>query len=67
MTSNFALNNLLTYRDMRLRGWISFVVACSVGACANVGIAAYLFEHKTYWVASALWDISMYMVRTKYL
>ena len=60
MTSNFALNNVLTYRDMRLRGWrllrgwFSFVVACSVGAFANVGIAAYLFEHKTYWVASAV-------------
>jgi dolichol-phosphate mannosyltransferase len=78
MTSNFALNNLLTYRDMRLRGWrllrgwISFVVACSVGAFANVGIAAYLFEHKTYWVASAVvgvlvgavWDYAVTAVYT---
>jgi dolichol-phosphate mannosyltransferase len=60
MTSNFVLNNLLTYRDMRLRGWqllrgwISFTIACSVGAFANVGIAAYLFEHQTFWVASAV-------------
>ena len=59
MTGNFALNNLLTYRDMRLRGrqllrgWTSFVIACSVGALANVGIAAYLFEHRTAWAASA--------------
>ena len=60
MTSNFVLNNLLTYRDMRLRGWqllrgwVSFVVACSVGAFANVGIAGYLFEQHTGWVASAV-------------
>lgn len=60
MTSNFMLNNLLTYRDMRLRGWhwlrgwVSFVIACSVGAFANVGIAAFLFERHTFWVASAV-------------
>jgi dolichol-phosphate mannosyltransferase len=50
MTFNFAVNNALTYRDMRLRGlqWVrglfSFILACSVGATANVGIAAYLFR-----------------------
>ena len=60
MTSNFALNNLLTYRDMRLRGWqllrgwLSFVLACGVGAFANIGIAAYLFERDTFWAASAM-------------
>jgi dolichol-phosphate mannosyltransferase len=60
MTSNFVLNNLLTYRDMRLRGWqllrgwLSFVIACSVGAFANVGIAAYLFDRNTFWVSSAV-------------
>jgi dolichol-phosphate mannosyltransferase len=61
MTSNFFLNNLLTYRDMRLRGkqlirgWISFVLACSVGALANVGIANYLFQaDHSGWFLSAL-------------
>ena len=60
MTSNFALNNVLTYRDMRLRGWkwlrgwLSFSVACSVGAIANVGIASYLFQSNTAWVLAAL-------------
>lgn len=60
MSSNFALNNLLTYRDMRLRGWqmlrgwVSFVLACSVGAFANVGIASYLYEQHTGWVTSAV-------------
>jgi dolichol-phosphate mannosyltransferase len=60
MTSNFFLNNLFTYRDVRLRGrallwgWLSFVLACSVGALANVGIATYLFRSHSYWVLSAL-------------
>ena len=61
MTSNFFLNNLLTYRDMRLRGrqllwgWFTFVLVCSVGALANVGIANYLFlEGHSGWFLSAL-------------
>jgi dolichol-phosphate mannosyltransferase len=61
MTSNFILNNLITYRDMRLRGrqllwgWLSFVAACSIGALANVGIANYLFAGgHSGWLLSAL-------------
>lgn len=60
MTSNFALNNILTYRDMQLRGWgwvrgwISFMIACSVGAFANVGVASYLFENQTQWILAGL-------------
>jgi dolichol-phosphate mannosyltransferase len=61
MTSNFFLNNVITYRDMRLRGpqllwgWLSFVAACSVGALANVGIASYLFvSGGSGWLLSAL-------------
>ena len=60
MTGNFALNNALTYRDVRLsgwrrwRGWITFILACSVGALANVGVAAYLFEQQAGWTLAAL-------------
>jgi len=63
MTSNYALNNELTYRDKRLRGWqwlrgwISFSLACSIGAIANVGIASYLFAANTTWVLAALGGI----------
>ena len=63
MTSNFALNNELTYRDMRLRGlgwlrgWFSFSLACSVGTVANVGIAAYLFASHATWLLAALGGI----------
>lgn len=62
MTFNFFLNNALTYRDRRLRGarqlldgWVSFCVVCSVGAIANVGVAAFLYDfHYGAWAASAL-------------
>ena len=60
MVFNFTVNNILTYRDMRLSGrawWgglASFMLACSVGALANVGIATYLFESQTTWFLAAL-------------
>jgi len=60
MTFNYVVNNSLTYRDRRRRGWrfvtgwLSFALACSVGAFANVGIAAWLFQRQTFWVVSAL-------------
>ena len=62
MTFNFYLNNALTYRDRRLhgaralvRGWLSFCAVCSVGALANVGVAAFLFtERYAYATVSAL-------------
>jgi dolichol-phosphate mannosyltransferase len=65
MVFNFWLNNLLTYRDRRLRGvkWLkgllSFVAACGLGAVANVGIASYLFESHTQWVVAALAGIAV--------
>ena len=60
MMSNFTLNNALTYRDMRLRGWLwvkgvaSFTLTCSVGALANVGVASYLFKRHMLWAISGL-------------
>jgi dolichol-phosphate mannosyltransferase len=50
MTTNFALNNGLTYRDRALRGvaflrgLVSFYVVCSVGAVANIGVAETIFQ-----------------------
>lgn len=60
MTSNFSLNNSLTYRDQRLRGWawlsglVSFYLACSIGAVANIGIASYVFSAEQSWVWASL-------------
>jgi dolichol-phosphate mannosyltransferase len=65
MTANFILNNLFTYRDARLtgwrcvRGWIAFMLACSLGTIANVGIAAYLFEQNAAWTLAALAGITV--------
>lgn len=56
IAANFFLNNLLTYRDRRLRGvkpiligLASFYAVCLVGAVANVGIASVLFSHRYAW------------------
>jgi len=59
MTFNFFVNNMLTYRDMRLRGFwpllrglISFAAVCALGTAANVGIAVVLFQRNyTWWLA----------------
>jgi dolichol-phosphate mannosyltransferase len=59
MTFNFFANNLLTYRDKRLRGlwpllWglLSFYAICSIGAVSNVGIAAFMFsQHYSWWLS----------------
>jgi len=64
-SSNFFLNNKLTYRDQRLRGrwlllgWITFNLVCLTGALANVGIAQYLFSHHNTWPVSALAGIAV--------
>ncbi len=60
MVFNFVLNNALTYRDQRLQGWawwgglLKFMLACAVGAAANVGVASYIYGDIGYWVWSAL-------------
>lgn len=59
MTFNFFANNLLTYRDKRLKGFwpllgglLSFYAVCSVGAISNVGIAAFMFsQHYSWWIS----------------
>jgi dolichol-phosphate mannosyltransferase len=60
ISNNFFLNNVLTYRDQRLKGrglligWLSFNLVCATGAAANVGVADWLFERHAYWVWSAI-------------
>jgi len=60
MTSNFALNNLFTYRDKRLRGHrfftglLSFYAICAMGAVAGVGIASVAFEENYSWWLAGL-------------
>lgn len=60
ITTNFLLNNSLTYRDQRLHGmkllagWISFNLVCAIGAFANVGIANWMFANNSMWLISGL-------------
>lgn len=63
MSFNFALNNVLTYRDSRLRGWrwlrgwLLFVLACSAGGVMNVTVASFIFKSYGTWVLGALGGI----------
>jgi dolichol-phosphate mannosyltransferase len=55
MTSNFILNNFLTYRDQRLKGFailrglLLFYLVCSVGLLANVGVAFSVYDQQPIW------------------
>ncbi|MFH1345756.1 MAG: glycosyltransferase family 2 protein [Pseudomonadota bacterium] len=60
MTSNFILNNFLTYRDQRLKGFailrglLLFYQVCGVGLVANVGVAFSVYDQEwNWWVAGA--------------
>lgn len=78
MTSNYMVNNLFTYRDIRLRGWpffrglLSFYAVCSVGAVANVGVASFVYRMGAEWwlagvagpVVGAIWNYAVSSVYT---
>jgi len=58
MTTNFFLNNALTFRDRRLTGFNAlkglcvFYLVCSVGTLANVGIAELVYlRDPSWWLA----------------
>ena len=73
MTSNFILNNEMTYRDRRLKGWamargfVLFCVIASLGVLANIDLASWLYVERSGWwaagaagaVMSALWNYAM--------
>jgi len=58
MTSNFFINNWLTYFDRRLRGLkllkglFTFYAVCSLGSIANVGAATFVFSQNYTWFVS---------------
>jgi GtrA-like protein len=55
MTSNYFLDNVLTYRDRRLHGWrflsglVSFAALCSLGVIPAVGVSTLLYQANTPW------------------
>jgi len=78
MTFNYTVNNALTYRDMRLRGllwlrgWVSFVLACSIGGAANLGLASMVYGLGRGWfpaaaagiLIGAVWNYAVTMMLT---
>jgi dolichol-phosphate mannosyltransferase len=73
MTSNFFLNNAVTYRDQRLKGadalkgLLLFYVICAVGAVSNIGVATWLYSNRPVWwlagllgsVVGAVWNYAL--------
>jgi dolichol-phosphate mannosyltransferase len=78
MVFNYWLNNVITYRDQKLKGirfiygFFSFAVICSIGALSNIGVASYLFaENQSWWLAGIIgvvlgtvWNYAMTSVFT---
>lgn len=60
MVSNYTLNNALTYRDRRRRGWrfvsglILFSLLCSVGIFAGVGVSSLFYGNRSRWWVAGL-------------
>ena len=62
IVGNFVLNNLVTFRDRRLkgprlwRGLLTFFAVCAAGAAANLNIAALMVDagHQTWWAAGVV-------------
>ena len=68
MLANFYVNNAVTYRSVRLRGpalvqgLLLFVLVCSLGAIANVGIARALYHADGGWTLPAILGAAIGMV-----
>lgn len=79
VTNGYVINNVFTYRDVRLRGraffrgLLSFYAVYSVGALINVGVASYVYYGigAEWWVAgiagpmvAAVWNYTVSSVYT---
>ena len=65
MTSNYLINNSVTYRDRRLSGvklltgYLRFCALCAVGLIANIAVANLVHEHTPlWWLAGAAGAVS---------
>ncbi|MDR3512819.1 MAG: glycosyltransferase family 2 protein [Caulobacteraceae bacterium] len=70
MTSNYLINNEITYRDRRQRGlklllgYMKFCALCSIGLAANLAVSSMIFQYvPVWWLAgvsgalfAALWN-----------
>ena len=78
MTVNYVVNNEVTYRDRRRRGFrfwkglVLFVLACSIGAFSNFAIASFAYDRGFPWylaatlglMISSVWNFSVTSVIT---
>jgi len=57
---NFLLNNVVTFRDLRLRRWrlitglLTFYAACGVGALTNISFGNFLYREGISWYIAGL-------------
>lgn len=60
MVFNYVVNNQFTYSDRRLAGWkfwrglVLFVLICSIGALANVGVAELAIQRTHSWTGAGI-------------
>ena len=65
MTANFLLNNFITYRDRKLKGWgivrglFSFYLACSVGVYINIRLADSAIAVGAPWYFAGLFGLAI--------
>ena len=78
MTSNYFLNNSITFNERKLRsldlirGLFSFYLICSLGAFSNIAIATYVFGFSSNWLISsfigacfgAVWNFTLTSIFT---
>ncbi len=78
MTSNYFLNNIITFKERKLksldliRGLFSFYIICSLGAFTNIAIATYVFGFSSNWLISsfiggcfgAVWNFTLTSIFT---
>ena len=78
MTVNFFLNNVVTYRDRRLRGarlltgLLSFYAVCSIGALVTIRVATFAASNGTPWyvagsagiIVSSVWNYAVTAIFT---
>jgi dolichol-phosphate mannosyltransferase len=60
LIANYGINNILTYRERRRRGWaflwglLIYAAACSVGNLSNYALAKLLVERNVWWPLAGL-------------
>ncbi len=65
MTANFLLNNAITYRDRKLKGWgvvrglVTFYLACSVGVYINLRLADAAMAAGAAWYFAGLFGLAI--------